>query len=38
MDISTPEVKEKASLGSRFLLSLRRNLQTYMLLIVIVVI
>jgi D-xylose transport system permease protein len=36
MNVSTTEVKAKSSLGNRFVLSLRRNLQTYMLLIVVV--
>jgi D-xylose transport system permease protein len=38
MNVSTTEVKAKSSLGSRLLLSIRRNLQTYMLLIVVVTI
>jgi D-xylose transport system permease protein len=38
MKITPTEIKEKSSLGSRFLKSLRRNLQTYMLLIVVVLI
>jgi D-xylose transport system permease protein len=38
MNVSTTEVKAKSSLGNRLLLSIRRNLQTYMLLIVVVLI
>jgi len=38
MNISTTEAKAKLSLGNRLLLSVRRNLQTYMLLIVVVLI
>ncbi|HTX91225.1 MAG TPA: sugar ABC transporter permease [Anaerolineales bacterium] len=38
MTISTVEVKTKTSLGGRILLSLRRNIQTYTLLIAVVVI
>jgi D-xylose transport system permease protein len=38
MNVSTTEVKAKASLGNRFVLSLRRNIQTYTLLIALVAI
>jgi D-xylose transport system permease protein len=38
MNVSATEVKAKSSLGSRLLLSLRRNIQTYTLLIAVVVI
>jgi D-xylose transport system permease protein len=38
MDITIPEVEIKTSFGSRLLLSLRRNIQTYTLLIAVVVI
>jgi D-xylose transport system permease protein len=38
MDVTTAEVKAKTNLGDRFLQSLRRNIQTYTLLIAIVVI
>jgi len=38
MDVTTAEVKMKSNLGSRFLQSLRRNIQTYTLLIAVVVI
>jgi D-xylose transport system permease protein len=38
MNVSTTEVKAKVSLGSRLVLSIRRNLQTYMLLVVVVLI
>ena len=38
MSVSTTEVKVKSSLGNRFVLSLRRNIQTYTLLIAVVAI
>jgi D-xylose transport system permease protein len=38
MSVSTTEVKAKLSLGNRFVLSLRRNIQTYTLLIAVVLI
>jgi D-xylose transport system permease protein len=38
MNVSTTEVKAKVSLGNRLMLSIRRNLQTYMLLVVVVLI
>jgi D-xylose transport system permease protein len=38
MSVSTTEVKVKTSLGNRFVLSLRRNIQTYTLLIAVVAI
>jgi D-xylose transport system permease protein len=38
MNVSTTEEKSKSSLGNRILLSVRRNLQTYMLIIVVIVI
>ena len=38
MNVSTTEVIAKSSLGSRLMLSIRRNLQTYMLLVVVVAI
>jgi D-xylose transport system permease protein len=38
MSVSTTEVNVKSSLGSRFVLSLRRNIQTYTLLIAVVAI
>jgi D-xylose transport system permease protein len=38
MDVTTTEMKVKSSLGSRFLMNLRRNIQAYVLLIAVVVI
>jgi D-xylose transport system permease protein len=38
MNVSTTEVKSKSSLGNRVLVSIRRNLQTYMLIVVVIVI
>jgi D-xylose transport system permease protein len=38
MSVSTTEIKARTNLGNRMLASIRRNIQTYMLLIVIVVI
>src|SRR5512138_1759714 len=38
MEATTAEVKSKSSFGSRILLSIRRNIQTYMLLIVVILI
>jgi D-xylose transport system permease protein len=38
MNVSTTEEKAKSSLGNRVLVSIRRNLQTYMLIVVVIVI
>jgi D-xylose transport system permease protein len=38
MDVTVPEMKEKLSLSGRLILSLRRNIQTYTLLIAVLVI
>ena len=38
MEITTTEVKPKANLGKQFLSSIRQNIQTYTLLIALVVI
>ena len=38
MNVSTTEVKAKSNLGTRFVLGLRRNIQTYTLIIAVVVI
>jgi D-xylose transport system permease protein len=38
MNVSTTEMKAKSSLGNRVLVAIRRNLQTYMLIVVVIVI